>query len=70
MEHTRSEECSQLMDGALQNSEIFIILGIVLAIIVFILIGYKVIMYKRMQKEMKSEVASTLEQYYRYMDTL
>ena len=50
MEHTRSEECSQLMDGALQNSEIFLILGIVMIIIVLILVGYKIIMYKRMQR--------------------
>ena len=50
MEHTRSEECSQLMDGALHNSEIFLILGIVMIIIVLILVGYKIIMYKRMQR--------------------
>lgn len=27
-------------------------------------------MYRRMQNEMKGEVTSTLEQYYRYMETL
>ncbi len=50
MERTRSEECSQLMDGSLHNSEIFLIMGIVMIIVVLILIGYKVIMYKRMQR--------------------
>jgi len=37
------------MDGKLHNSEVFLILGIVMIIIVLILIGYKFIMYKRMQ---------------------
>jgi hypothetical protein len=50
MEQTRSDECSQLMDGTLHNSEIFLILGIVMIIVVLILVGYKVIMYRRMQK--------------------
>lgn len=58
------------MDGSLHNSEIVLILGIVMVIIVLILIGYKVVMYRRMQTEMKSEVVSTLDQYYRYMETL
>jgi hypothetical protein len=47
-----------------------IIVGIVLIIIILVLVVYKVIMYKKMEKEMKFEVTSTLEQYYRYMETL
>lgn len=59
-----------MLDGKLHSSEIFIILGIILIIVVFILIAYKYVMYRRMQKEMQGEVTSTLEQYYRYMETL
>ena len=70
MEHVRSAECSKLLNGDLENSEVYIIVGVVLIIVVLILVGYRIIMHRRMQKEMKGEVTSTLEQYYRYMDTL
>jgi hypothetical protein len=70
MEHTRSQTCSRILNGDLEKVDWFIILGFVIFIIVGVLIGYKIIMNRRMQKEMKSEVTNTLEQYYRYMDTL
>lgn len=50
MEHNRSDECSEILDDKLHSSEWFIILGVVLIIIVLILIAYKYVMYRRMQK--------------------
>jgi hypothetical protein len=46
-----------LIDGRLQNRDLMIIVGIVLIIIILVLVIYKVLMYKKMEKEIEFDVA-------------
>ena len=70
-EHILSEICDEILNGKKLNVyDWLIVSGIVAIIIVLILIVYKNMMKIRMRKEMRGEVKNTLEQYYRYMETL
>jgi hypothetical protein len=55
---------------SLTTSQILVLVGVLGASFIGIAALYRLYMHMRMRKEIKSEVDRTLEQYYRYIETM